>query len=661
MNIQISTLTVRCRKGVYSNYFSEKITYFYGKMGAGKSTILHLIDFCLGNELIETPALQQEFLGADLTLYINGKQVGVSRDKGSNQVNVSWIVNADEAFSVVAPTKPANDSSTLIPGTKVQSLSDLIFFLADLEPPKVRKSKLKEDTELIRLSFRDLMWYCYLDQDEIDSSFFYLGRDEHDFKRLKSRDVMRLILGFHQEQVALLESKLYETRQRRHTLLETAIQIERFLSENNIANTLEIELELVAISEEIHNKKTEVKNLKETYTSDNGHILDKYKLQARDYMRSIDEFTNIIKDLQYQVNRRQKLQNEYNVASVKVSRSNISRQLLNGINFCSCPQCGQDLEERVGLENACPLCLQSVNENANIDEVEILKADLRVRQSELNESLQRLERQLTAVEREKGVLTESKFKLDQRILELEKEYDSAFLAKARELERNIGEYEGRKSELKNLLPLPRKVEQVRLEVQILESEETKLKIQLLEARRNAEMDASNLEELKKLFVENLSIVGFPGIAPNDFIEINTTDFIPRLTRYGNNELFTTEFANLGSGGKKTIFKCCYVLAIHRLAARKGIEIPSFLMIDTPMKNISERENIDIFAGFYNLIYKLYSGELSGKQLIIVDKEFYSPINTEYSSQFDDEKSLFVKHMTPDDPLNPPLIQYYRGH
>lgn len=661
MNIQISNLTVRCRKGVYSNYFSEKITYFYGKMGAGKSTILHLIDFCLGNELIETPALQQEFLGADLMLNINGKQVGISRDKGSNQVNVSWIVSSEEAFSVVAPTKPSNDSSTLVPGTKVQSLSDLIFFLADLEPPKVRKSKLKEDTELIRLSFRDLMWYCYLDQDEIDSSFFYLGRDEHDFKRLKSRDVMRLILGFHQEQVALLESKLYETRQRRHTLLETALQIEKFLSENNIANTLEIELELIAVSEEILNKKLEIKNIKETYIPNNGHILDKYKLQARDYMRSIDEFTNIIKDLQYQISRRRKLQNEYNVASVKVSRSNISRQLLNGINFCNCPQCGQTLEEREELEDACPLCLQSVNDNTNIDEVEILKADLRARQMELNESLQRLERQLSAVAREKVALTESKSKLDHRILELEKEYDSAFLAKARELERNIGEYEGRKSELKNLLPLPQKVEQVRLEVEILASEETKLKIQLLEARRNAEMDASNLEELKKLFVENLSIVGFPGIAPNDFIEINTTDFIPRLTRYGNNELFTTEFANLGSGGKKTIFKCCYVLAIHRLAARKGIDIPSFLMIDTPMKNISERENRDIFAGFYNLIYKLYSGELSSKQLIIVDKEFYSPTNTEYSSQFDDENSLFVKHMTPDDPLNPPLIEYYRGH
>lgn len=68
MKVTIRLLTLRCRKAVIPVEFSSSITYFYGKMGAGKSTILQLIDFCLGNELIETPALQQEFIGAQLDL-----------------------------------------------------------------------------------------------------------------------------------------------------------------------------------------------------------------------------------------------------------------------------------------------------------------------------------------------------------------------------------------------------------------------------------------------------------------------------------------------------------------------------------------------------------------------------------------------------------------
>ncbi|MNP50920.1 hypothetical protein D3C76_1452100 [compost metagenome] len=80
-----------------------------------------------------------------------------------------------------------------------------------------------------------------------------------------------------------------------------------------------------------------------------------------------------------------------------------------------------------------------------------------------------------------------------------------------------------------------------------------------------------------------------------------------------------------------------------------------------MKNISERENKDIFEGFYNLIYMLYSGELKGKQLILVDKEFYNPSETLYEGYFHVNKKLKVIHMTPDEPENPPLIKYYRGH
>lgn len=79
-----------------------------------------------------------------------------------------------------------------------------------------------------------------------------------------------------------------------------------------------------------------------------------------------------------------------------------------------------------------------------------------------------------------------------------------------------------------------------------------------------------------------------------------------------------------------------------------------------MKNISERENKNIFEGFYKLIYMLYSGELKDKQLIVVDKEFYNPSDT-FEEFFQNSEKLKVVHMTPDEPENPPLIKYYRGH
>ncbi len=77
------------------------------------------------------------------------------------------------------------------------------------------------------------------------------------------------------------------------------------------------------------------------------------------------------------------------------------------------------------------------------------------------------------------------------------------------------------------------------------------------------------------------------------------------------------------------------------------------MIDSPMKNISERENRDQFQGFYDLIYELKAGELAGTQIVLIDKEYSPP-----ASGLD--VHVGHRHMRPGDKENPPLIPYYNG-
>jgi hypothetical protein len=114
-----------------------------------------------------------------------------------------------------------------------------------------------------------------------------------------------------------------------------------------------------------------------------------------------------------------------------------------------------------------------------------------------------------------------------------------------------------------------------------------------------------------------------------------------------------EVETIATGGKKTLFKCCFAIAVHRLAVRVGAPLPEILIIDSPMKNISERENRDQFEGLYRMLYELKTGELSATQLVFVDKEFSAPAS---NSRF----TLLERHMRPDDEANPPLIPYYRG-
>src|SRR5258708_2151308 len=164
-----------------------------------------------------TPALQSEFVTTALSLTVDDTNIVLERERDSGQLLATW-----NDQQVVIPARTPSGAEPVLQDTQVQILSDLIFHLHGVSSPRVRRSQLKDDSELERLSLRDLLWYCYLDQDSMDSSFFNLDAEAETYRRLKSRNVLRMILGIHQEKVAELEAALEEVRQRRLRCIDTA-------------------------------------------------------------------------------------------------------------------------------------------------------------------------------------------------------------------------------------------------------------------------------------------------------------------------------------------------------------------------------------------------------------------------------------------------------
>ena len=191
MRLRLKRLVLTCKKLVVDVPFKD-FNYFYGEMGAGKSTIVRLVDYCLGGGIEMTPALQSEFVAAAIEVKVNDHSLRLERACGSNQVLAAWG-EGDDAQQLNLPVRRAG--GIVLAGTHVEVLSDLLFHLAGFEPPRVRRSQVDDESELQRLSFRDLYWYCYLDQDSIDSSFFHLDSGAEWTKRLKSRTVLGFLTG----------------------------------------------------------------------------------------------------------------------------------------------------------------------------------------------------------------------------------------------------------------------------------------------------------------------------------------------------------------------------------------------------------------------------------------------------------------------------------
>jgi hypothetical protein len=110
-----------------------------------------------------------------------------------------------------------------------------------MEPMKIRKNNYDPESPLIRLSIRDLFWYCYLDQANLDSSFFHL---EEPFRSRKSQDAMRFFTGLHSEELSRIEVELMTAVEAQREKRNMVLQIRTFMKRFEIGSELEIEGQL---------------------------------------------------------------------------------------------------------------------------------------------------------------------------------------------------------------------------------------------------------------------------------------------------------------------------------------------------------------------------------------------------------------------------------
>ena len=649
MKFNLVSLKLSLRRADEQIDFS-KLTYFWGQMGAGKSSIARLIDYCLGGTIQLSPALQAEFVSATLTVELERATVTIERARDAADVYASWEDDQGR-YAIVIPSRVA--AGEVIPETGVETLSDLVFWLSEINPPRVRKSKSKADSKIVRLSLRDLLWYCYLDQDHIDSSFFYLEESAEFYMRLKSRDVIRYVIGYHDERVADLEAELDQLRANRTARVASIDSLSKALTEVGIESEAQVAEREAGLRASITTVNAQIEAIRAGRREEQTtHAIDELTKTARSLGSDIAKLDLEAEELSVMRDRHALHRNEIDMLGLKFRRSAEAREILGDVAFSNCPRCTQALPTRPA--QCCEVCGQEdLIDLADPGEVAALDSDIASRRAELTEAIAKIDRNLAKIRTKRSALVQAKDKAEADINRAIAEQDSAFLSMSLLKERDRAALEAELASIAWLLRLPLLLLQQREALaQIVALEQAKREA-LKEARNKAEADRTSLDRFASYFLDSLTLSGVPGIQSDDNVELNPPDFYPVILSADPSDLTRSTFTSLSSGGKKTLFKCCFAIALHRIAAQLHAPLPALLIIDSPMKNISERENKAQFEGFYRMLYQLNAGELRQTQFVLIDKEFFAPPD-------DFATGVRNRRMQPDSDECPPLIRYYRG-
>lgn len=647
MGVTLEQLTLHCREGDERVVFDPTLSFFHGEMSAGKSTIVQMVNFCMGGRPVKTPAVSSEVVGAQLLLNLGDSEVLLERSMHSpSRVDVTWSLGDKQRLD----TLPISAAEEPLIGDDVFNLSDFLLRQFGLPLLKTRQRKADADSDLRRVSFRDFFKFIYLDQDNLDSSFFLLDTP---IRQEKSKDVLRYVLGLHSDRLGELEIELHELRQRQRTIRGSAKEIDEFLGRYGFNSEAAISERMKDLQVEAAEIEEQLNGLSPDSVPDNS-LGDELQMQLDSITKEIESANQALRDVQEQLRDQEALRSELLSLKFKVARTALASRVLEGAEFQLCPACGSELQP-LAEEDVCYLCHADFHGAARRKELDsmIVERDLTERVDDLDRSSRRLDRSRARQEKRLKDLIHERARLQRRVDQARQSVESQYFQRVRALEARLGAVTERRSFLEKVLAMPSEIEAKWREADQLSEEISRVHRVMEQEQEKFSEGRTNVSLLEENFLSLLLAIHFPGISQEDSVSINTKTWMPYVLPNGNSDRGWT-FGDAGSGGKKTMFKIVFALALHLTVAQRSLSLPRLLIIDSTMKNITPDINPEIVNHFYGELYRLLSNELRGWQFVLVDQTYFPPTP---------ETGITGTHrlMTKDDPEHPPLISYYKGH
>lgn len=553
----------------YEARFDEGLNLVWGDMDSGKSSILNLIDYCLGgkNENLLYGEMKANGRIAFLEIDLNGNVFTFERDiLSSNSPIRIYTGNYEERsshFPLIVAVSPADD---VAPDGWV---SDFILDNLGIAKVSIKESRIREDSSSDRLSFRDLMKLMYLKQTRVGSDALLNFQSPAVFN--KNVEIQKFVFNIYDDKLAGLQSELAKESSDYSELEKNEQFIKKFLSDVKIdVNKFgDVHDEAEHYEEKLSELDEGLKELKDNFVlaNDVGATISNAIKTMRAELLGLDTRINE-SDVRYA--NYAKLSNTYRFDLDALKLSKVSRSIVSVKNARNeqipCPLCQTKIEINSPVIEDSDIEYQLKSLKNRDSGIQSILSDLRKTQKELISEKEALSRSLTEASRsfdENNLASISPLLTSIQAIE---EARSQIKINLSEAERNVSIYNkfvdiGSKLEVKSLL-----IEKLRRAIKITKDGLIGLDsvIDELTALLNTHMQKSGLQNVHEVYVDKKFIAYFRAIS----------------------------YYNTSSGGVRTITSIALFVTRLQYLLKHACNLPTFLMIDTPGQNIGRYRSID---------------------------------------------------------------------
>lgn len=574
-SILVNELIVVGHEKNYRINFYKGVNIIYGDSATGKSSILNLIDYLLGSKKFDLyPEIEASGKYAALDVELNGTRYTIKRDIFNPKLPIEvYPCNFDavdnHACKKYLPTFAASSAHGAL-----DFFSDFLLDSLDLPRIRLKESPTKDDSKLVRLSFRDVFKFCYADQDILGSKSFL--KPDNYVVQTKNKEVFKYIFNALDNNLSTLESLLSERTRERKTIENKFNMVAEFLRESEFETLSSLDDGVTTIDKKIIEIEKVLADLNKISVAD-----DEIFRVIRSELENISlERRNLFKksqDIKLKIEKFTRLKNDY---SNDVNKFNASISARSTIGVISeevelCPICDNTLDVSFAKERF------TIDEKDKISqEVNLLKR--RIRDTESIVAKAREEWDITNAELKKLDEIESDaLKLQEKNT---KELTSPYLAERDMYTLQLGELKQKRKDIVNRLKVRNQHKHLSTNIKSLEISISKLQEEIESLKKSAPSMVEVLADLGDYLDGFLKFVKIKS--PSD-ISFDPVSFSAKVRGI--------EYSNLTSGGLRTIVSIGYLCSLLEASLESSINYPSFVMIDTVGKYLgkTKEQNYDV--------------------------------------------------------------------